>query len=78
MFAGIFLIINSKSAGMSKTMQYTHNPPQNSGVINYNSITEICEIKLHYTFFSKAWKLRFQNVIAFHVITLIKATDARC
>ncbi len=29
-FAGIFLI-NSKAAGMSKTMQYTHNPPHNSG-----------------------------------------------
>ncbi len=48
MFAGISLIINMKAVGMSKTMWYNlHNTPQNSDRINYNSITEICEIKFH-------------------------------
>ncbi len=43
MFAGISLIINSKAAGMSKTMWYT----QIQDLIKYNSIREICEIKFH-------------------------------
>ncbi len=42
MFVGIFLIINSKAAGMSKTMQYTHNPHKIRDKITYNSIAEIC------------------------------------
>ncbi len=41
MFAGIFLIIKSKAAGMGKIIQYTHNPPQNLDRINYNYITII-------------------------------------
>ncbi len=48
MFAGIFLIINSKAAGMSKTMQYTQIPHKILDRIKYNSITEICEKKLYY------------------------------
>ncbi len=43
MFAGISLIINSKAAGMSKTMRYT----QIQDLIKYNYYTEICEIKFH-------------------------------
>ncbi len=49
MFAGISFILNMKAAGMSKTMWYTHNPPWNSGH-DYNTVTEICEIKLHNVF----------------------------
>ncbi len=48
---GMSLIINLKAVGMIKTMWYTHNPPQKMDRINYNSITEICEINF-YLFFS--------------------------
>ncbi len=50
MFAGISLIINLKAAGMSKTI-LTH---EILDMINYNSVTEIREIKFHYflVFFS--------------------------
>ncbi len=43
MFAGISLIINSKTAEMIKTVQYT----QIQDLIKYNYCTEICEIKFH-------------------------------
>ncbi len=52
-----------KAAGMSKTMRHT-TPHGILDRINYNSITEMCEIKFHH-FFPQAWKFRFQNVMAF-------------
>ncbi len=65
MFAGITLIIKLKAEGMSKTVIYPI-PHEILDMINYNSITEICEIKFHY-FFSNFIPpgLLFQNVMAF-------------
>ncbi len=53
MFAGISLIINLKAVGMSTTMWYSlHTTPHKIlDRISYNSITEACEIKVHYLFF---------------------------
>ncbi len=78
MFAGISLIINSKAAGMSKTMRYT----QIQDLIKYDYYTEICEIKFHD--FYKTFPGLEIAVLNFHsfsrffmtVRTLLKATDA--
>ncbi len=77
MFAGISLIINSKAAGMSKTMRYTHK------FRTLLNITFICEIKFHD--FNKTFPGLEIAVLNFHsfsrffmtIRTLLKATDAR-
>ncbi len=89
MFAGISIVINSKAAGMSKTMRYTHKLRTWLNITllyrnNYNShYIEICEIKFHD--FNKTFPGLEIAVLNFHsfyrffmtVRTLLKATNAR-